>query len=71
PAVVSVLPVEAGGLLSRPLVYTGFTRAQQHLSIVHACGPALSRAVRQVGARPRRTRLTGLLRAAVNSATPS
>jgi len=71
PAVVSVLPVEAGGLLSRPLVYTGFTRAQRHLSIVHACGPALVRAVRQVGARPRRTRLTGLLRAAVKSATPS
>ncbi|MDP9239407.1 MAG: AAA family ATPase, partial [Actinomycetota bacterium] len=44
PAVVSVLPVEAGGLLSRPLVYTGLTRAQQHLSIVHACGPALVRA---------------------------
>jgi exodeoxyribonuclease V alpha subunit len=71
PAVVSVLPVEAGGLLSRPLVYTGFTRAQRHLSIVHACGPALARAVRQVGARPRRTRLTGLLRAAVESAHPS
>lgn len=64
PAVVSVLPAEAGGLLSRPLVYTGFTRAQRHLSIVHACGPALVRAIRQVGARPRRTRLTSLLTAA-------
>ncbi|MEP6696278.1 MAG: AAA family ATPase [Pseudonocardiales bacterium] len=71
PAVVSVLPVEAGGLLSRPLVYTGFTRAQRHLSVVHACGPALVRAVRQVGARPRRTRLTGLLRAAVKSVDSS
>ncbi len=71
PAVVSVLPAEAGGLLSRPLVYTGFTRAQQHLSIVHACGAALVRAVRQVGARPRRTRLTGLLQVAVKSVTPS
>jgi exodeoxyribonuclease V alpha subunit len=61
PAVVAVLPAEAGGLLSRPLVYTAFTRAQRHLSVVHACGPALARAVRQVGARPRRTRLRRLL----------
>ena len=67
PAVVSVLPAEAGGLLSRPLVYTGFTRAQRHLSIVHAYGPALVRAVRQVGARPRRTRLSALLRSAVEA----
>lgn len=67
PAVVSVLPAEAGGLLSRPLVYTGFTRARRHLSVVHACGAALVRAVRQVGARPRRTRLTGLLRSAAEA----
>ena len=65
PAVVAVLPPEAGGLLSRPLVYTALTRAQRHLSIVHAAGPALVRAVREVGARPRRTRLTALLRTAV------
>ncbi len=71
PAVVSVLPAEAGGLLSRPLVYTGFTRAQRHLSIVHACGPALVRAIRQVGARPRRTRLTDLLRESVGAQVPS
>ncbi|MFL6240541.1 MAG: AAA family ATPase [Actinomycetes bacterium] len=63
PAVVSVLPGDATGMLSRPLVYTGFTRAQRHLSVVHAAGPALARAVRVVGARPRRTRLTELLRA--------
>ncbi|HVA61626.1 MAG TPA: AAA family ATPase [Mycobacteriales bacterium] len=62
PAVVAVLPAEAGGLLSRPLVYTAFTRAERHLSIVHACGPALAHAVRAVGARPRRTRLAALLR---------
>ena len=67
PAVVAVLPPEAGGLLSRPLVYTAFTRAQRHLSIVHAAGPALARAVRDVGALPRRTRLAGLLREAVAS----
>ncbi|HST65648.1 MAG TPA: AAA family ATPase [Mycobacteriales bacterium] len=63
PAVVAVLPPEAGGMLSRPLVYTALTRAQRHLSVVPAVGPALARAVRDVGARPRRTRLRGLLAA--------
>ena len=61
PAVVAVLPPEAGGMLSRPLVYTALTRAQKHLSVVPAVGPALARAVRDVGARPRRTRLAELL----------
>ena len=61
PAVVAVLPPEAGGMLSRPLVYTALTRARRHLSVVHAAGPALARAVRDVGARPRRTRLGTLL----------
>ena len=61
PAVVAVLPPEAGGMLSRPLVYTALTRARRHLSVVHAAGPVLARAVREVGARPRRTRLKELL----------
>jgi exodeoxyribonuclease V alpha subunit len=61
PGVVVVLPPEAGGMLSRPLVYTALTRAQKHLSIVHASGAALSRAVREVDVRPRRTRLATLL----------
>jgi exodeoxyribonuclease V alpha subunit len=61
PAVVSVLPPEAGGMLSRPLVYTAWTRAQRHLSVVHAAGAVLARGVREVGARPRRTRLTEIL----------
>jgi exodeoxyribonuclease V alpha subunit len=61
PAVVAVMPPEAGGMLSRPLVYTALTRAQRHLSVVPAVGPALARAVRDVGARPRRTRLRDLL----------
>ena len=61
PGVVVVLPPEAGGMLSRPLVYTALTRAQQHLSIVHASGAALARAVREVDVRPRRTRLATLL----------
>jgi exodeoxyribonuclease V alpha subunit len=62
PAVVVVLPPEASGMLSRPLVYTALTRAQRHLSVVHASGTALARGVREVGARPRRTRLATLLR---------
>jgi exodeoxyribonuclease V alpha subunit len=61
PGVVVVLPPEAGGMLSRPLVYTAVTRAQKHLSIVHASGAALARAVREVDVRPRRTRLASLL----------
>ncbi len=62
PAVVAVLPPEAGGLLTRPLVYTAFTRAARHLSVVHAAGAALGRAVQARDVRPRRTRLTSLLR---------
>jgi exodeoxyribonuclease V alpha subunit len=61
-AVIVVLPPEAGRMLSRPLVYTALTRAQRHLSIVHGSGPALVRAVREVGAKPRRTVLAGALR---------
>ncbi|MDX6274624.1 MAG: exodeoxyribonuclease alpha subunit [Frankiales bacterium] len=61
PGVVVVLAPEATTMLSRPLVYTAFTRAQRHLSIVHAVGPALARAVHDVDARPRRTRLKALL----------
>jgi exodeoxyribonuclease V alpha subunit len=57
PAVVVVVPPEATGMLSRPLIYTAMTRAQRHLSVVHAAGPALARAVRQVGTIPRRTGL--------------
>jgi exodeoxyribonuclease V alpha subunit len=61
PGVVVVVPPEAGGMLSRPLIYTALTRAQKHLSIVHASGAALARAVREVDVRPRRTRLAALL----------
>jgi exodeoxyribonuclease V alpha subunit len=62
PGVVAVLPPEACGVLSRPLVYAMFSRAVRHLSVVHAAGPVLARAVRETGARPRRTRLSALLR---------
>lgn len=61
PAIVVVLPPESSGMLSRPLVYTALTRAQRHLSIVHAAGPVLARAVHDVGGTPRRTRLCRLL----------
>ena len=54
-------PPEAAGMLSRPLVYTALTRAQRHLSVVHAAGPALARAVSTVGEPPRVTRLAALL----------
>ena len=62
PAVVAVVPPESGRLLVRALVYTAFTRAQRHLSIVHGSGPALAYAVRQKAARPRRTALVDRLR---------
>jgi exodeoxyribonuclease V alpha subunit len=71
PAVVVVLPPEAGGLLSRPLVYTALTRAQRHLSVVHAAGRAVAHAVRTVGALPRRTRLVALLREYVSQSNQS
>jgi exodeoxyribonuclease V alpha subunit len=60
-AVIVVLPPEAARMMSRPLVYTALTRAQRHLSIVHGAGPALVRAVRDVGAQPRRTLLRHVL----------
>lgn len=62
PAVVVVVPSEVGPMLSRPLIYTAFTRAQKHLSIVTTAGPGLARAVASASARPRVTRLTALLR---------
>ncbi|WP_153502980.1 AAA family ATPase [Cumulibacter manganitolerans] len=65
PAVVAVVPPEAGRLLVRALVYTAFTRAQRHLSIVHGSGPALAYAVREKAARPRRTSLVDRLRTRV------
>ncbi len=63
-AVVAVMPPEAGAMLSRPLIYTALTRARKHLSVIHAAGPLLARAVRQIGAQPRRTRLCHLLQVA-------
>ncbi|WP_377268379.1 ATP-binding domain-containing protein [Peterkaempfera sp. SMS 1(5)a] len=61
PGVVAVLPDDAAGALTRQLVYTAFGRAERHLSVVHAAGQALAQSVAAVPARPRTTRLRGIL----------
>ncbi|MGW0138681.1 ATP-dependent DNA helicase [Streptomyces calvus] len=61
PAVVVVLPGDATQALSRPWVYTAFSRADRHLSVVHGVEQALPRAVAEVAAKPRTTRLPVLL----------
>lgn len=61
PGVVVLLTPEAAGELTRQWVYTAFSRADQHLSVVHAVGPALPQAVATVPAQPRTTRLRGVL----------
>ncbi|MEV6961578.1 helix-hairpin-helix domain-containing protein [Streptomyces sp. NPDC051207] len=61
PAAVVVLPGDAAQALSRPWVYTAFSRADRHLSVVHGVEQALPRAVAEVPAKPRTTRLPALL----------
>jgi len=61
PAVVLVVAPESAGLLSRQLLYSGITRATQHLSIVQAAGSAFGEAVLSVPSRRRRTLLPRLL----------
>ncbi|GHH18725.1 helix-hairpin-helix domain-containing protein [Streptomyces lanatus] len=56
-AAVVVLPGDAAQALSRPWVYTAFGRAERHLSVVHGVEQALPRAVAEVPAKPRTTRL--------------
>ncbi|WUG30521.1 ATP-binding domain-containing protein [Streptomyces sp. NBC_00459] len=65
PAAVVVLPGDAAPSLTRPWVYTAFGRAERHLSVVHGVDQALPRAVAEVPAKARTTRLPGLLRAQV------
>ncbi|UXY26581.1 ATP-binding domain-containing protein [Streptomyces sp. HUAS TT20] len=65
PAVVVVLPGDAAQALSRPWVYTAFSRAARHLSVVHGVEQALPRAVAETPAKPRTTRLPALLKAQV------
>ncbi|MFC8722064.1 helix-hairpin-helix domain-containing protein [Kitasatospora sp. NPDC057198] len=61
PAVVVVLPPEASGQLTRQWVYSAFGRAERHLSVVHATGPALQQAVAERPAHDRTTRLRSVL----------
>ncbi|CAM5231204.1 RecD helicase-like helix-hairpin-helix domain-containing protein OS=Streptomyces aurantiogriseus OX=66870 GN=GCM10010251_32780 PE=4 SV=1 [Streptomyces aurantiogriseus] len=68
PAAVVVLPGDAAQALSRPWVYTAFGRAERHLSVVHGVEQALPRAVAEVPAKPRTTRLPVLLRTQVPAA---
>ncbi|MGW4813273.1 helix-hairpin-helix domain-containing protein [Kitasatospora cineracea] len=63
PAVVVVLPPEAAGQLTRQWVYSAFGRAERHLSVVHAAGPALAQAVTERPAPDRTTRLRSVLTA--------
>ncbi|MFJ5850020.1 ATP-dependent RecD-like DNA helicase [Streptomyces sp. NPDC092903] len=63
PAVVVVLPGDAAQGLSRPWVYTAFSRGERHLSVVHGVDQALPRAVAQSPAQERSTRLRTLLEA--------
>ncbi|MFF4397815.1 helix-hairpin-helix domain-containing protein [Streptomyces sp. NPDC001480] len=68
PAVVAVLPGDAAQALSRPWVYTAFGRASRHLSVVQGVEQALPRAVAEMPAKPRTTRLPVLLRTQVPAA---
>jgi hypothetical protein len=61
PAVVVVLPGDAVQGLSRPWVYTAFSRGERHLSVVHGADQALPRAVAEVVSQDRTTRLRTLL----------
>ncbi|AVH59656.1 MULTISPECIES: helix-hairpin-helix domain-containing protein [Streptomyces] len=68
PAAVVVLPGDAAQTLTRPWVYTAFSRAERHLSVVHGVEQALPRAVAEVPQKPRTTRLPALLKAQVPAA---
>ncbi|MBT2510432.1 ATP-binding domain-containing protein [Streptomyces sp. ISL-98] len=71
PAVVVVLPGDAAPALSRPWVYTAFSRAERHLSVVHGVDQALPHAVAQIPDRPRTTRLRTLLQPPAARPDPS
>ncbi|MFF1925292.1 helix-hairpin-helix domain-containing protein [Streptomyces sp. NPDC058221] len=63
PAAVVVLPGDAAQGLSRPWVYTAFSRGERHLSVVHGVDQALPRAVAESPSQDRTTRLRTLLEA--------
>ncbi len=64
PAVVAVLPGDAPATspLTRQWVYTAFSRARRHLSVVQGADEALPRAVAERPAKDRTTRLRTVLR---------
>ncbi|MFE9889515.1 helix-hairpin-helix domain-containing protein [Streptomyces scopuliridis] len=61
PAAVVVLPGDAARGLSRPWVYTAFSRGDRHLSVVHGVDQALPHAVSDVPSQERTTRLRPLI----------
>jgi hypothetical protein len=63
PAAVVVLPGDAGQGLSRPWVYTAFSRGDRHLSVVHGVDQALPHAVAAISSQERTTRLRPLVEA--------
>ncbi|MFI9204537.1 helix-hairpin-helix domain-containing protein [Streptomyces sp. NPDC053048] len=67
-AAVVVLPGDAAQTLTRSWVYTAFSRGEQHLSVVHGVDQALARAVAEVPAKERTTRLRSLLEAQLRPA---
>ncbi|MFJ4847967.1 MULTISPECIES: helix-hairpin-helix domain-containing protein [unclassified Streptomyces] len=69
PAAVVVLPGDAAQSLTRAWVYTAFGRGERHLSVVHGVDQALPRAVAEVPARDRTTRLRDILREQAASAS--
>ncbi|MFD5703688.1 ATP-binding domain-containing protein, partial [Streptomyces lasiicapitis] len=62
PAAVVVLPGDAAAALTRPWVYTAFSRAERHLSVVQGVAQSLPQAVAERPAKERTTRLRTLLR---------
>jgi hypothetical protein len=65
PAVVLVLPGEAAGSVTVPLLLSALGRADRHLSVVTGLGGQLAHLVARRHHRPRRTRLPGLLQPGV------
>ncbi|MGW7001627.1 helix-hairpin-helix domain-containing protein [Streptomyces sp. NPDC054933] len=62
PAVVAVLPGDAAATLTRQWVYSAFSRAERHLSVVQGIDQALPRVIAEVPAKDRTTRLRTVLR---------
>ncbi|MEU6118386.1 helix-hairpin-helix domain-containing protein [Streptomyces sp. NPDC047117] len=61
PAAVVVVPGDAAPGLTRSWVYTAFGRGERHLSVVQGADQALPRAVAEIPAKERTTRLRTLL----------